>query len=529
VIHIGVKYISWNYVDQIMLLEALREFVALTGLPGKASNPRLKELMVTLRRAGLTSPQIVALSGGMMSDTIVRQYTSNWRRVYKSLAKELDGLMGPLRELILSGRGVGDVKAVNALDRSVKGRDSSVEEVAELWGYLREDVQPSEVGKMLKFYRNAKDEGLTPASMKVWRDNDEELADQGFNKATRKELLDESFRSGSVDQTILNLREYNKLEDKRAAEREAIAAAEEATRRRKEEEALYNQLKGSRDAFNTLVLSGWTLPALVMAPEALKSVDTPEKQWALIKHLDKFGYVEVGKGVLRLVKMSKAARIDPHVLAQTFQLLRSGGLVVPLDGEQLINLTSELMEKLPGVTIGVYAYYLSNIPDVSDQEKVVAQQLLSLEEDAKKGEFPFDPDDLGERLDMFRLQHHIYMNMVSPKISREIESVKNMTMDDEDTRIAYIAIRDSEILRNLDIIIRNPELSKLSSEEAAGYMARMLTFVKAKVDSDPNASQLIKDAVSEIDKQVSVLNPYWLKTWGEIQERSERRMSKVKH
>jgi hypothetical protein len=60
-------------------------------------------------------------------------------------------------------------------------------------------------------------------------------------------------------------------------------------------------------------------------------------------------------------------------------------------------------------------------------------------------------------------------------------------------------------------------------------MARMLTFVKAKVDSDPNASQLIKDAVSEIDKQVSVLNPYWFKTWGEIQERSERRMSKVKH
>ena len=106
--------------------------MTLARVAGKASNPRLKELMVTLRRAGLTSPQIAQLSGGWLSATIVRQYTRGWRGVDKKLGKELDALMGLLRELVLSDRGVGDVVAFNALKKSVELKESSIEAVAEL-------------------------------------------------------------------------------------------------------------------------------------------------------------------------------------------------------------------------------------------------------------------------------------------------------------------------------------------------------------------------------------------------------------
>ena len=148
-----------------MLLDALREFVALARVPGKASNPRLKELMVTLRRAGLTSPQIVTLSGGRLSATIVRQYTRGWRRVNKKLGKELDALTGPLRELVLSGRGIGDVETVLVLDRSVKAKDSTLEEVAELNTSLKEcGVQTGEVREMLTLTRGLKEQHLTPAA-----------------------------------------------------------------------------------------------------------------------------------------------------------------------------------------------------------------------------------------------------------------------------------------------------------------------------------------------------------------------------
>jgi hypothetical protein len=48
-----------------VLLDAIHRFVALTGQIGvKGSDPQVRELMVTLRRAGFSSFQISELSGG---------------------------------------------------------------------------------------------------------------------------------------------------------------------------------------------------------------------------------------------------------------------------------------------------------------------------------------------------------------------------------------------------------------------------------------------------------------------------------
>ena len=368
-----------------MLLEVVREYVAssrLSGVRGKALD-RVRELMVVLRRAGFSSTDLELLSGGKWTEGNIRSYSKDWGGEDESLVKEKEGILSLLGDFASSGRSVVDVSAVLALDRSVKGRESSLEEVAELWGYLREDMQPGEVGKMLEFYREGRDEGLTPAVMKVWKKMDDELSKLGFNNVTRRALLDASVQSGSVYNAVRNLLKYNELADKLEVADKAVALAEAATRRRVEEETLYNQFKESRDQFTTLLLLGWKLSALAWAPDVLKRADTQEKQSALIRHLREYEFFEGDKEV-KLVKSSGVYN-DPSKFAEALQEVRlacnkSG----PLGADWLVNLAVLIMAKFPGLTPGDLVTLLLKAPDLSAREREIAEYLKSMDEKAGK-------------------------------------------------------------------------------------------------------------------------------------------------
>lgn len=199
-----------------MLFESVREFMLLCqGTGVKASNPRFKELLLILRRAGLTSPQIVKLSGGYLSDSLVRQYTRGWGGLDKTLSRELDALMAPLRELVSSGKGVGDIDIVLKLDKSVRAKSSSIEEVGELNSCLKDfNVQPGEVGEVVELLRNLKDDtiGLSPAEVKNWLTLDKKLSDEGFKRDSRALLLQTSQKYGGIFNVIMAIKEYDCLE-----------------------------------------------------------------------------------------------------------------------------------------------------------------------------------------------------------------------------------------------------------------------------------------------------------------------------
>jgi hypothetical protein len=161
-----------------MLFDVVREFVALSGSGGVRgrSLDRARELMVVLRRAGFDSAEISLLSGGRWPAGNIRTYSRGWGGVDDSLVMEKEGIMASLRGLASSGMGVGDVDVVLALDRSVKAKGSSLEEVAELNGHLGDfGIKPGEVGELVKLSRDLKLAPLTPGAVKDWMAVDEDL------------------------------------------------------------------------------------------------------------------------------------------------------------------------------------------------------------------------------------------------------------------------------------------------------------------------------------------------------------------
>jgi len=165
----------------------------------KGSDPEVKELMVTLRRSGFSSSQISELSGGKWSSTLVRQYTMGWGGVDKELDNQRKSLMTPLRELVSSGIDINDVDRVLSIDRSVRAKGSSLEEVAELNSNLMNlDMMPREIGMLIKLSRELLEQHLTLGSVKVWMALDQELAKSGFNKNARMLIRDLCEKYGGV-------------------------------------------------------------------------------------------------------------------------------------------------------------------------------------------------------------------------------------------------------------------------------------------------------------------------------------------
>jgi hypothetical protein len=196
-----------------MLFDAICEFVALSDQVGvKGSHHRVRELMAAFRRSGFSSPQISELSGAKWSDTLVRQYTRGWGGVDDSMSLQRESIMRSLRKLAASGRGVEDVDAVLRLDTSVKGKGSSLEEVAELNSNLGKlDLTRGEIGKLVTLSGDLGEQVLTPGAVQGWMTLDQELAEDGFNKPARVSMYKTCKKYGGVANTLRLLNEFDNL------------------------------------------------------------------------------------------------------------------------------------------------------------------------------------------------------------------------------------------------------------------------------------------------------------------------------
>ncbi len=147
----------------------------------------------------------------------------------KSLAKELDVLVGPLRELVLSGRGVGDVETVLVLNRSVEGKGSSIEAVADLDVHLGDiTLKRGEVGRVVELSRRLDEKHLTVATVDAQMDLDEKLAGEGFTEPIRKQLVEMTRDYGGVEKVLENIGRYEGVVDFEALEKAAGIRAAEA-------------------------------------------------------------------------------------------------------------------------------------------------------------------------------------------------------------------------------------------------------------------------------------------------------------
>jgi hypothetical protein len=105
----------------------------------------------------------------------------------------------------------------------------------------------------------------------------------------------------------------------------------------------------------------------------------------------------------------------------------------------------------------------------------------------------------------------------------ELKTIKELMEKDLNIYASAMAIRYNEVIRNLTYMVVSPEKVELSSEEATGYLVIILLYVLKKIGSDPSAPEAIRKTLGEIEKHVSDLMPYGLKTRREIEERSRQR------
>jgi hypothetical protein len=204
-----------------VLIDAVRRFVALSEQVGvKGSDPMVKELMVSLRKSGLSSSQISELSGGKWSGTLVRQYTIGWVGVDEILDNQRKSLMITLRELASSGKDIMDVEHILVLDRSVRARGSSLEEVVELNLNLRNlDLRSGEIERLVTSSRELLEQHLTPSMVQGWMTIDQELVEAGFNNTARMLMYDLCKKYGGVVETLKAVTEFNDFDEIRRERR----------------------------------------------------------------------------------------------------------------------------------------------------------------------------------------------------------------------------------------------------------------------------------------------------------------------
>jgi hypothetical protein len=196
-----------------MLIDAVQRFVTLSKQYGiKGSDPLVKEIMTTLRRSGFSSHQISELSGWKWSSTLVRQYTRDWNGVDEELDTQRKTLLTPLRELVSSNISLNDIKKNLRLEKSVKAKGSSIEEVAELNSILKVlDLHSREVMRLVSISRTLLEQNLNPNTVQYWITLDQELIEDGFNKEARMRLSKLCDKFGGVHETLNAVMWYNDL------------------------------------------------------------------------------------------------------------------------------------------------------------------------------------------------------------------------------------------------------------------------------------------------------------------------------
>jgi hypothetical protein len=337
-----------------MLFDVVREFVALSGSGGVRgrSLDRARELMVVLRRAGFDSAEISLLSGGRWPAGNIRTYSRGWGGVDDSLVMEKEGIMASLRGLASSGMGVGDVDVVLALDRSVKAKGSSLEEVAELNGHLGDfGIKPGEVGELVKLSRDLKLAPLTPGAVKDWMAVDEKLAAEGFSKELRGFILAIGKKYG-VSQAMVAFREFDDLFEIRGERtrlegdvkrlKSEVGGLEGDKRRLNGE---ISQRNAMINAVNSATLMGFNVASLAMISALSKKLGGPYKvaeaiqKYASLKAVDED--LEARKAELEKVKgeITEKARLNTALRSTLEEAQReyTNNLDVQLVVELLVN------------------------------------------------------------------------------------------------------------------------------------------------------------------------------------------------
>ena len=150
--------VGLDVVRVMSLLDVVWEFVVLSGMSVWGGDiPRARELMVELKGMGFSSGEISGLSGGRWSGTVVRQY---WGSSGVVDVSEKSRVMGALRGLAASRCTVEDVERFRDVNDSIRRKESTPEEVAELNANMDKlSLKPGEVGEMLEL-SSARDDAV---------------------------------------------------------------------------------------------------------------------------------------------------------------------------------------------------------------------------------------------------------------------------------------------------------------------------------------------------------------------------------
>ena len=261
----------------VSLLDLVREFVALSGESewGGDSLPRVRELMVELRRRGFTSLEVSELSGGRWADSVVRGYTRDWGGVVD--VSEKTRIISALRKLVSSNHTIENVEWFMKVDESIGLKQSTPEEVAELNKNIGDlGIVPGEVGKMLAVSRLVREE---PGGVKGVRDRialDTELRNQDVTHEVMLSLKEKCKRYGGVSGLLEGMDHYMSIQDLKSEstsiEANLIVKKEElgevSTRLEREE--------GVIEALDLIYSFRWTPMSLMAFPPWLRKSDTPE-------------------------------------------------------------------------------------------------------------------------------------------------------------------------------------------------------------------------------------------------------------
>ncbi len=167
---------------------------------------RVKELMVTLRRAGYSSGDISRFSGDRWDEGNIRTYTLEWGGIDGTLNAERVNVMSVFRDFVNSGLSLDDVEAVLRLDTAVKAKKSTLLEVAELVAALRPyDLKPGAVGKIIDLVGQLKGDGTDPLmidDVRWWIHRDKELEEEGFDRLARLRLKTAFTKFGGASDTL---------------------------------------------------------------------------------------------------------------------------------------------------------------------------------------------------------------------------------------------------------------------------------------------------------------------------------------
>ena len=261
----------------VSLLDLVREFVALSGESqwGGDSLPRVRELMVELRRRGFTSLEVSELSGGRWADSVVRGYTRDWGGVVD--VAEKTRIMSALRKLVSSNYTIENVEWFTKINDSIKLKESTPEEVAELNKNIGDlGIVPGEVGEMLAVSRSLREE---PGGIKGVRDRialDKELRDKDVTHEVMLSLKEKCERYGGVKGLLEDMDHYMTIQDMKS---ESTSIDANLTAKKEELGEVSTRLEaedGVVKALDLIYSYMWTPLSLMAFPQWLRKSDTPE-------------------------------------------------------------------------------------------------------------------------------------------------------------------------------------------------------------------------------------------------------------